>query len=187
MRVVLLGAPGSGKGTQASLLAAELAVPAISTGEMLREAVAAGTSLGDKVTQVMSSGHLVDDATMGEVVKERLAKEDAKAGFILDGYPRTLAQADLLAEILTEMESELDGVLYLQVPETVLVERILGRKRADDTEDVIRQRLLVYRQQTQPLVEYYKQLGLLLPIDGNRLIEEVAASLLEALGRRVEA
>ena len=187
MRIILLGAPGSGKGTQAALLAEELGIPAISTGEMLRQAVAAGTPLGEKVKQVMSSGDLVDDATMGEVVRERLAREDAKEGFILDGYPRTLAQADLLTEILEEMESELDGVLYLQVPEAVLVERILGRQRADDTEGVIRQRLVVYKRQTQPLVEYYKQRGKLTAIDGDRLIEEVAGAFLEALGRKVNA
>lgn len=187
MRLILLGAPGSGKGTQAAFLAEELGIPAISTGEMLREAVAAGTPLGEKVKQVMSSGDLVDDTTMGEVVKERLAKDDASGGFILDGFPRTLAQADLLAEIVAEMETELDGVLYLKVPETVLVERILGRQRADDKEDVIRQRLLVYRRQTQPLVEYYELTGQLLPIDGDRLIEEVAAALLEALGKKVDA
>jgi len=187
MRIVLLGAPGSGKGTQASLLATELAIPAISTGEMLRQAVAEGSPLGKRVEQVMSSGDLVDDAIMAEVVKERLAKEDARHGFILDGYPRTLAQADLLAEILTAMNSELDSVLYLDVPEAVLVERILGRKRSDDTEDVIRQRLMVYRHQTEPLVEYYERSGKLVAIDGDRLIEEVAVALLEALGRRVEA
>jgi len=187
MRLILLGAPGSGKGTQASLLAEELSIPAISTGEMLRQAVAASTPLGEKVKQVMTSGDLVDDATMGEVVKERLAKEDARDGFILDGYPRTLAQADLLAEILVGLGAELDGVLYLKVPEAVLVERILGRQRADDKEDVIRQRLLVYRRQTQPLVDYYEQRGQLLPIEGDRLIEEVAAALLESLGRKVEA
>ena len=96
-------------------------------------------------------------------------------------------KADLLAEILADMEAELDGVLYLQAPEAVLVERILGRQRADDKEDVIRQRLLVYRRQTQPLVEYYEQRGQLLPIDGDRLIEEVTAALLEALGRKVDA
>jgi adenylate kinase len=187
MRLILLGAPGSGKGTQAALLAEELGIPAISTGEMLRQAVTAGTPLGEKVKQVMSSGDLVDDATMGEVVKERLAIEDAKEGFILDGFPRTLAQADLLAEILGGMESGLDGVLYLKVPEAVLVERILGRQRADDTEDVIRQRLVVYRRQTEPLIEYYQRKGLLMAIDGDRLVEEVAAALLEALGREVSA
>jgi adenylate kinase len=187
MRLILLGAPGSGKGTQAALLAEELGIPAISTGEMLRQAVAAGTPLGKQVRQVMSSGNLVDDATMGEVVKERLANEDAKNGFILDGYPRTVAQADLLAEILAAMDSDLDGVLHLKVPEAVLVERILGRQRADDTEDVIRQRLAVYKRQTQPLVEYYEQRRKLMAIDGDRLVEEVAGALLEALGRKVTA
>lgn len=187
MRLILLGAPGSGKGTQAALLAEELAIPAISTGEMLRQAIAAGTSLGETVKTVMSSGDLVDDATMGEVVKERLAMDDAQGGFILDGFPRTLAQADLLAEILQGMESGLDGVLYLKVPESVLVERILGRQRADDKEDVIRQRLLVYRRQTEPLVDYYECRDLLLPLEGDRTIGEVAASLLEALGRKVDA
>jgi adenylate kinase len=187
MRLILLGAPGSGKGTQAALLAEELAIPAISTGEMLRQAVAAGTPLGERIEKVMSSGDLVDDATMGEVVKTRLAREDAEGGFILDGYPRTLAQADQLAEILVGMDAEQDGVLYLQVPEAELVKRILGRQRADDKEDVIRQRLLVYRRQTQPLVEYYEQRGLLMPIDGDRPEDEVAAALLEALGRKVDA
>ena len=187
MRIVLLGAPGSGKGTQAALMVADLDLPHISTGELLRAAVKAGSALGLQAKEVMDRGELVSDDIMLGLIEERLSQEDASAGFILDGYPRTLAQADLLAEIVTDMESELDGVLYLKVPETVLVERILGRKRADDKEDVIRQRLLIYRRQTQPLVEYYEQRGQLIPVEGDRLIEEVAAVLLEALGRKVDA
>lgn len=187
MRIVLLGAPGSGKGTQAALLVELLKLPHISTGELLRSAVASGTELGRQAKVVMDRGELVSDDIMLGLIEERLSQDDTRGGFILDGYPRTLAQADQLAEIVVGMEAELDGVLYLKVPEAVLVERILGRQRADDKEDVIRQRLLVYRRQTQPLVEYYEQRGQLLPIDGDRLIEEITVALLEALGRKVGA
>ena len=182
-RIVLLGPPGAGKGTQAELLAGQLGVPAISTGDMLRQAVASGTELGGKVQGIMASGALVDDATMAEVVKDRLAKDDARPGFLLDGYPRTLPQAQTLEGILTEAGRELDAVLCVEVPEEELVRRAVQRKRGDDDrEEVVRERLRVYREKTEPLIGYYRERGLLYPIDGNLPIEKVTSQMLIALG-----
>jgi adenylate kinase len=181
-RLVLLGPPGAGKGTQAQVLAARLGVPAISTGDMLREAVAAGSELGRRVQGILAAGELVDDATMAEVVRERLDKPDARGGFLLDGYPRTLSQAETLEEILRQAGRGLDAVLLVEVPEAELVRRTLLRRRADDQEAVIRERLRVYREKTAPLIGYYEQRGLLRPVDGNRPIEEVTPQMLAALG-----
>jgi adenylate kinase len=181
LRLILLGAPGSGKGTQAAILAKALGIPAISTGEMLRQAVETGSELGLRVQNVMKSGHLVDDETMAEVVKKRLAREDARTGFILDGYPRTLVQADSLFQILAEAGAELGAVVHIEVPEAELVHRALSRKRADDREEVIRRRLNVYREQTEPLVQYYKERSLLQTVDGHATIEAVAAEIEAAL------
>ena len=181
-RVVLLGPPGAGKGTQGQVLCQYLGVPAISTGDMLREAVAEGTPLGNKVQGIMASGLLVDDATMAEVVRERLAKPDAGRGYLLDGYPRTLSQAETLAGILRNAGQELDAVLLVDVPEDELVRRALLRGRVDDQEDVIRKRLRVYREKTAPLIGYYRERGLLREIDGNRPIEDVTAGMLGLFG-----
>jgi len=181
--VVLLGAPGSGKGTQAERLSAALAVPAISTGEMLRRAVAQGTDLGRRVDGVMSSGRLVDDELMAEVVRERLAAPDAAAGFLLDGYPRTAAQAGTLDTLLAEQGSGLDAVIFLDVPEEILIQRSLARRRLDDREEVIRERQRVYRSQTEPLVELYETRGLLHRIDGNQAVDVVTRAVLDQLGR----
>ncbi|HSG39376.1 MAG TPA: adenylate kinase [Thermoanaerobaculia bacterium] len=181
-RVVLLGPPGAGKGTQAQVLCERLGVPAISTGDMLREAVDEGSDLGRKVQDIMASGALVDDGTMAEVVRERLAKPDARGGFLLDGYPRTLPQAETLAGILQGAGRDLNAVLLVDVPEDELVRRALLRGRADDKEDVIRERLRVYREKTAPLIGYYRQRGLLRELDGNRPIEEVTARMLELFG-----
>jgi len=181
-RLVLLGPPGAGKGTQAQVLGRRLGIPAISTGDMLREAVAAGSELGRRVESIMSSGSLVDDGTMAEVVRERLARPDAVRGFLLDGYPRTLPQAETLAGILREAGRGLDAVLLVDVPEEELVRRTLARGRADDKEGVIRERLKVYREKTAPLIGYYRERGLLREIDGNRPIDEVTARLLDAFG-----
>lgn len=181
-RVVLLGPPGAGKGTQAQVLCQHLGVPAISTGDMLREAVAEGTPLGNKVQGIMASGALVDDATMAEVVRERLAKPDARRGYLLDGYPRTLPQAETLAGILRDAAQELDAVLLVDVPEDELVRRALLRGRGDDKEDVIRERQRVYREKTAPLIGYYRERGLLREIDGNRPIEDVTAAMLGLFG-----
>lgn len=182
LRIVLLGPPGSGKGTQAGTVAESLGVPAISTGEMLREAVAAGSPLGLRVNEIMAAGELVDDETMADVVRERLAAEDAQKGFVLDGYPRTLSQAATLQEILDRSGKRLDAVVQIDVPESELVNRVLGRHRADDTEEVIRQRLAVYHEQTEPLIAFYRERSLLRDVDGHQSIEEVAKSIRDALG-----
>jgi adenylate kinase len=180
--VVLLGPPGAGKGTQGQVLCQHLGVPAISTGDMLREAVAAGTPLGNKVQGIMASGLLVDDATMADVVRDRLARPDAGRGYLLDGYPRTLPQAETLAGILRDAGQDLDAVLLVEVPEDELVRRALLRGRADDTEEVIRERLRVYREKTAPLIGYYRERGLLREIDGNRPVEDVTAQMLSLFG-----
>ena len=180
-RIVLLGPPGSGKGTQAELLAQALGVPAISTGDMLREAVATGSELGHKVESIMAAGDLVGDDLMAEIVRVRLLEEDAAAGFLLDGYPRTLPQCRTLDEVLEAAEVGLDHVLFIDAPEEVLLARALGRQRADDQEDVVRERLRVYAEKTQPLVGEYESRGLLRSICGDNLVEDVQASILEAL------
>ena len=174
---MFLGPPGSGKGTQAVGLAEALGIPAISTGDMLREAVAAGSELGGKVQAVMEAGELVSDDLMAEVVRERLAQDDAAAGFLLDGYPRTEPQARTLEEILGAAGSALDHVVFIDVPEEVLVTRALARQRVDDKEEVIRERLRQYRDKTQPLVDHYRGLGLLREVDGDQTIEEVGVAI----------
>jgi adenylate kinase len=183
LRVVLLGAPGCGKGTQAERLAAALDLPAISTGEMLRQAVAAGTEVGARVQGIMAAGKLVDDELMEEIVADRLAAPDASRGFLLDGYPRTTAQARALDRLLDGRGLRLDAVLLFEVPVEELVRRALGRRRADDMEEVIRERQRVYREMTEPLVGHYEQLGLLVRVDGDRPVELVTEAALAAVGR----
>jgi adenylate kinase len=177
----MLGAPGSGKGTQAELLARMLLVPAISTGEMLRQAVAEKSDLGERVKGTMASGALVDDELMSEVVRHRLDRKDAGRGFLLDGYPRTPAQAATLDALLADQGQQLDAVVLLDVPEVVLVSRAVARRRADDLESVVRERLRVYREKTEPLVAHYAERGLLRRVDGDREIGAVTASILRAL------
>jgi adenylate kinase len=183
-----LGPPGAGKGTQGILLSQHLGIPAISTGDMLREAVAEGSGLGNKVQGIMASGALVDDALMADVVRDRLAKADAGRGFLLDGYPRTLPQAETLEGILRDATQELDAVLLVDVPEDELVRRALLRGRADDQESVIRERLRVYREKTAPLIGYYRERGLLREIDGNRPVEDVTSEIfgLFEIGHRAD-
>lgn len=182
-KIVLFGPPGAGKGTQAALLASQLGVPAISTGDMLREAKASGSELGRKVQGIMDAGGLVDDATMADVIRVRLAQEDARPGFLLDGYPRTIPQAETLERILAEAGQELDAVLSIEVPEEELVRRAVLRNRgADDREEVVRERLRVYREKTEPLIGYYRERGLLYPVDGNLPVEKVTSQMLIALG-----
>jgi adenylate kinase len=183
-KIVLLGPPGAGKGTQAATLAGQLGVPAISTGDMLRQAVASGSALGGRVQGIMAAGALVDDGTMAEVVRERLAMADARPGFLLDGYPRTLPQAETLERVLGESGQELDAVLLIEVPEEELVRRAVLRSRGeDDREEVVRERLRVYREKTEPLIGYYRARGLLYPIDGHLPIDKVTSQMLIALGR----
>ena len=180
LRIVLLGAPGCGKGTQAERLEVSLGVPAISTGDMLRAAVAAGSELGQRVEGVMASGALVDDDLMADVVRDRLAQDDAAGGFLLDGYPRTAPQAGTLEEILNGRK--LNHVVTIDVPDEVLVQRIVLRGRgADDREEVVRERLQVYAAQTEPLISHYERLGLLRRVNGNVGIEQVTAAIESAL------
>ena len=181
-RIVFLGPPNSGKGTQAKILAESLEIPAISTGEMLRAAVAAGSSLGRRVEGVMARGDLVEDDLMADVVRDRLGQDDAAAGFLLDGYPRTAAQAATLEEILGERFVELHDVVLIDAPEDVLVARALGRGREDDREEVVRERLRVYRQKTAPLVDFYEVKGLLRRIDGDQAIDDVAQQVGSSMG-----
>jgi len=181
-RLILLGPPNSGKGTQAGRIAERLGIPAISTGDMLRQAVAAGTELGRRVEEILASGELVDDATMAEVVRERLREGDTRPGFLLDGYPRTLPQAETLEAILGERGEELDAAVLVEVPEEELLARALGRGRDDDTEEVLRERFRVYREKTAPLVGYYEERDLLRRVDGDRPVPEVTSRIFHALG-----
>ncbi len=184
-RVLLLGPPGAGKGTQARTLAAELGVPQIATGDMLREAVAAGTEIGVRARAFMERGELVPDEVVVGVARERLAAEDAREGFILDGFPRTTAQARALDEMLRELGTGLERVVVLEVDEEELVQRLLRRAeiegRSDDNEETIRNRMRVYREETQPLIDYYRQRGLLREVPGSGSVEDVGARLREAL------
>lgn len=190
MRLVLLGAPGSGKGTQAARLAKRLDIPQLSTGDMLRAAVSEGTPIGTRVKATMERGELVPDDLVVAIVAERISQPDAKSGFILDGFPRTIAQAAALDDILRTADLRIDRVLELDVDEAALLGRILNRAnearsngfaRADDTEAALRVRLAEYRGQTRPLADYYREQGLLKSINGLQSIDKVASSLLEAL------
>jgi len=184
-RLLLLGPPGAGKGTQAQRLVARLGIPQISTGEMLRAAAATGSELGKEVKAIMERGELVPDAVVIRVVEERLAQPDAKNGFILDGFPRTLEQAKALDTLLAKLGLRLERCLAIQVDEDELVERLLKRgqleHRTDDDEPTIRKRMEVYRERTAPLIAYYRKRGCLTEVDGLSTVEEVARRIDEAL------
>jgi len=179
--VVVFGPPGSGKGTQAAILAEKLGIPAISTGAMLRDAVAEGSELGHRVEEIMNSGALVDDATMTDVLRARLIRQDSQEGFLLDGYPRTIEQAETLDRILADMDSAVGAVLMIRVPDEELIRRIVSRGRADDTAEVAATRLSVYREKTAPVLRIYEDRGVLHEIDGNRPIKAVTESLVGSL------
>jgi len=181
VRAVVLGPPGSGKGTQAERLSASMGIPAISTGELLRREVARETPLGKDVAATLASGRLVEDSVMEGLVRDRLREDDARGGFLLDGFPRTIEQAEALGRMLEEEGLALDVVLQLDVSEDVLVRRALARKRADDREDVIRRRLRLYREKTEPLIEHYESQGLLRRIDGEAPIKAITARLMTLL------
>jgi len=212
MRIVLLGAPGSGKGTQAKMLMAEKNIPQISTGDMLREAAASGTRFGLKAKSLMDAGNLVPDEVVLGIISERLAEPDAQEGFILDGFPRTTQQALDLEELLDQMSTPLNAAVLMDVDFDILMKRLTGRRtcsltgkllnihfssqeeldectnaggeliqREDDNEETISNRLEVYRESTEPLIEYYRERGKLLTVDAEGPIDEVYDRLVAAL------
>lgn len=188
MRLILLGPPGVGKGTQAKILVNELGIPQLSTGDILRSAIAQKTPMGLAAKEIMDRGDLVSDEIVNGIVSERIDQPDCARGFILDGFPRTIPQADALGGILESKGLRLDAVIELTADTETLVGRVANRARetgvvrADDSADVIRKRLDVYRELTEPLVAYYRERGLLKTIDGLASIEEVTAAIRRALG-----
>ena len=193
MRLILLGPPGAGKGTQAKLLVERHGIVQLSTGDMLRAAAAAGTPVGLRAKAIMDRGELVPDEVMVEIIAERIARPDCAKGFILDGFPRTIAQAEALEELLETRGIRLDAVVEISVDEQMLFDRIEGRARetggarADDNAETLRKRLSVYRAQTAPLVDFYRRKGRLRTVDGMKTVEEVAAAIDGALRAASEA
>ena len=185
MRLVLLGAPGSGKGTQAARLKQHLQVPHISTGDLLRAEVAAGTKLGLEAKEIMAAGNLVSDEILLGMLEDRFSRPDTANGFILDGYPRNLAQARALDGLLARIKQPVDIAVQLDVDTNLLVERIAGRAalegRADDTPESVRNRLNVYNEQTAPVVDFYRQKGNLSCVDGVGSMDEVFNRIVEAM------
>ncbi|MGY1408440.1 MULTISPECIES: adenylate kinase [unclassified Luteimonas] len=185
MRLVLLGAPGSGKGTQAARLKEHLQVPHISTGDLLRAEVAAGSPLGLQAKEVMARGELVSDDILLGMLKDRFSRQDTRSGFILDGYPRNLAQAAALDELLADLGQKFDAAVQLTVDNEQIVERLAGRAkaegRADDNPESVRKRLQVYDQQTAPVIEFYRQHGQLTIVDGVGSLDAVFNRIIEAI------
>lgn len=173
MRIVFIGPPGAGKGTQAEKIIAKYSTAHLSTGDMLRAARDAKTEVGVKAEKYMSSGQLVPDDILIAMISERLQQSDCQAGYLLDGFPRTIAQAEALDEMLAKNNTPLDVVLELQVPEDELFKRLAGRGRADDKPEVIRERLVAYTNQTSPLLKYYADKGLLQSVNGLGSIDEI--------------
>ena len=195
MRLVLLGAPGSGKGTQATRLKDHLQVPHISTGDLLRAEVAAGSTLGLAAREIMARGDLVSDAILLDMLESRFSRasssgESCRNGFILDGYPRNLVQASALGDLLARIGQPIDCAVQLDVDSELLVERIAGRAkaegRADDNPESVRKRLDIYAQQTAPVVDYYRQHGMLTVVNGVGTLDAVFTRILEAIAPSVE-
>lgn len=179
MRYVLLGPPGAGKGTQAKLLSEKLNIPHISTGDLFRANIGEGTDLGKEAKQYMDAGKLVPTDVTARMVEDRLRQDDAQDGFLLDGFPRTVEQAEILDKLLKDMNTELDGVLNFKVSDDVVVERMLARGRDDDNEETIRTRMEVYRTETQPLVEHYGDQ--IIPVDAEGDVDEINERALRAM------
>lgn len=190
MRLVLLGAPGSGKGTQAARVKEHLRLPHISTGDLLRVEVAAGSALGVQAKEIMARGELVSDDILLGMLEHRLSQADAANGFILDGYPRNLAQAAALDGLLQRISQPMDAAIQLEVDNELLIDRIAGRAReqgrADDSPDAVRTRLRVYDEQTAPVIEFYRQHGQLTVVDGIGSLDEVFNRILEAIAPATE-
>ncbi|MGH3672266.1 MAG: adenylate kinase [Pseudonocardiaceae bacterium] len=182
MRILIVGPPGAGKGTQAGLLSAELGVVHISTGDLFRAHVGEQTDLGRQVEQYLSAGALVPDELTNAMVEQRLTDDVCRSGFLLDGFPRTVGQAETLEALLRDRDCEIDTVLALDVPDGQLVERLLARGRADDTEDVIRHRQQLYRDETAPLLDFYSDRLVTVPAVGS--VPDVTARALDALRTR---
>jgi adenylate kinase len=182
VRLVLLGPPGAGKGTQAQKLSEKLGIPQISTGDLFRKNISDNTPLGVEAKRYLDAGDLVPSELTNKLVEDRIQDEDAAAGFILDGYPRSVEQAQALDEMLKNHNTRLDAVLEFAVSEDELFARLKSRGRADDTEEVIRNRMQVYRDETEPLLEYYSHNNLQ-TVDAVGTLDEVFARALQALGR----
>jgi len=187
----MLGPQGSGKGTQAARIAAEYGIPHVATGDMFRAAMEADTELGRRIRPLYEAGELIPDDVTIELIEERLAEDDARDGFVLDGFPRNLAQAQALDAMLSAIGRDLDAILFLDVPESVVRERIAGRAKAehrtDDTPEALARRLAIYQQQTVPVVEHYRTSGKLVPLHADRTIDEVFAEIQDALERSAVA
>ena len=190
MNLLVLGPQGAGKGTQAKRIGAEYELPHVSTGDMFRAAIAAQTELGKRVQPILASGALVPDDVTVALIRERLGEPDAAMGFVLDGFPRNTAQAEALDEMLREIGRSLDAILFFDLPDDVATERMLRRadeeNRPDDTPDVIARRLEIYHSETEPIVEYYRATGKLVPLHAERPIEQVWVEIASAL-RGLEA
>ena len=187
MRLILMGPPGAGKGTQATVISERLGIPAVSTGDIFRANVSEGTPLGLEAKRYMDAGDYVPDEVTNGMVRDRIGQDDAVSGFLLDGYPRTVAQVEELDAMLAESGSALDAAVVLTVDDEELVQRLLHRARtegrSDDTEEVIRHRQEVYNEQTAPLIEVYADRGLLVEVDGMGAVDEVSGRILAALDK----
>ena len=185
MNLLVLGPQGSGKGTQAARLSEAYGIPHVSTGEMFRGAIAAGSELGRRVEPILASGELVPDDLTAQLIRERLAEPDAERGFVLDGFPRNLAQAEALDAMLAEIGRGLEAVLFFDISDDVAGERLRGRareeRREDDAPEAIARRLEIYHEQTEPVVERYRASGKLVPVHAERTIDQVTAEIAEAL------
>jgi adenylate kinase len=185
VNLLVLGPQGAGKGTQAKRIASDYGIPHVSTGEMFRAAQADGTEFGKRVGEIMEAGRLVPDELTVAMIKERLSQPDAQGGFVLDGFPRNLEQAEALDVLLGEIGRGLDAILFLDLPDVVGIERALKRAqvegRADDTPEVIAKRLEIYHSETEPIVEYYRVTGKLVPIHADRSIEDVWSEISDSL------
>lgn len=184
MRLVMLGGPGSGKGTQARQLSRQLSISWISTGDILREAIAHQTPLGIQVQSDVEKGELVPDPAMIEFIRQRLLQPDASSGWLLDGYPRTAFQAEELDFLLDQLDQQLSWAIYLQVPEAVMSSRSVARSRLDDQPEVVQRRVQLFRDRTFPILDYYEHRRRLITVDGNQSPEAVQQDILQKLIKR---